>query len=130
MKTNIAQAGVEMVVKEISKHKEVKAVYLFGSYARGEHTSLSDIDICVITGYNLKKAVKEDILSNGSEKIDISIFSDLPITIKYKVFKEGIKLMDRDKNFLHDRIMSTLWEYFDFQPALRRFAKAVGVSYE
>lgn len=130
MKTDITQAGIERAVKEISKHKEVKAVYLFGSYARGEHTPFSDIDICVITDYNLKKAVKEDILSNGSEKLDISIFSDLPITIKYMVFKEGIKLLDRDKSFLHDRIMSTLWEYFDFKPALRKFAKAVGVSYE
>mgnify|MGYP003295200879 CR=1 FL=1 len=38
----------QVVVKESKKHKEIHAVYLFGSYARGEQTEESDVDLLIV----------------------------------------------------------------------------------
>ena len=57
MQASLKQA--KKVARDISKNKQVKAIYLFGSYARGTQTPLSDIDICVITEYNSKKIRQE-----------------------------------------------------------------------
>jgi len=37
------------IVKELSKISDVKAVILYGSFARGENTSRSDIDLLILT---------------------------------------------------------------------------------
>ena len=46
------------IVNELSKISDVKAVVLYGSFARGENTSRSDIDLLVIT---TKEKAQEEI---------------------------------------------------------------------
>jgi len=74
------------IVEELKKIEGVVGVYLFGSMATGKQKKYSDIDICVITR---DKTDKEDVLSYSGRNIDISIFHDLPLTVQFKVFKEG-----------------------------------------
>lgn len=45
---------IEALVKPIAKKYKVKAVYLFGSYARGEADENSDLDFLVFGGGNFK----------------------------------------------------------------------------
>ena len=56
------------IIDELKNIKEVGAIYLFGSYARGNIKPFSDIDICVVTERNISKEVEEEILSNSSKK--------------------------------------------------------------
>lgn len=76
---------IKKVVKELKKIKEVKAIYLFGSYAKGTEKPISDIDICVITEKNISRGKKEEIVSNSGRKIQISLFWDLPVFVRYNV---------------------------------------------
>ncbi|HID20342.1 MAG TPA: nucleotidyltransferase domain-containing protein [Methanophagales archaeon] len=65
---------IKLIMNELRSNDEVEAIYLFGSYGKGNAKPISDIDICVLTKRNISKRVKEEILSNSSKNIDISIF--------------------------------------------------------
>ncbi len=113
----------ENILTRLKKIPEVKAVYLFGSYANRKEKPISDIDICVITEREITKFKKLEIRSFSWKNVDISIFWDLPIAIKSKVLKEGVELFCRDDKFLNKVMVSTMKEYLDFDPILRKFTR-------
>jgi predicted nucleotidyltransferase len=45
---------IRNIVKPIAHKYNVQAIYLFGSYARGEATETSDLDFLVFGGENFK----------------------------------------------------------------------------
>jgi hypothetical protein len=61
-----------------------------------------------------------DLLSYGSRTIDVSIFSDLPVQIRFRVLREGRILFCTDPLALHRLTAATVREYLDFEPFLRR----------
>jgi len=111
---------IKLIMNELRSNDEVEAIYLFGSYAKGNAKPISDIDICVLTKRNIPKHVKEEILSNSSKNIDISIFWDLPPTIRFRVFKEGKLLYKRDEIALRRVKVDTLKSYLDTQQMIKR----------
>ena len=109
----------DKVIDELKKN-EVEAIYLFGSGVKGSVKPFSDIDICVLTDRDIPKKVKEEILSNSSKKIDISIFWDLPPMIQFRVLKEGKILYKKDDLTLQRVKADTLKSYLDVQPMIKR----------
>ena len=124
--------GIELakpVIDELAARNEVIALILFGSVARDQAREISDIDICIITEKAAPDPVKMDLLSYGSEKIDISIFYDLPLTIRFRVIREGKILSCRDTLALHAIMADTVREYLDVAPFIRRNCyRALGMS--
>lgn len=116
---------IKDVVNVLKSIREVEAIYLFGSRARGNITPLSDIDICVITRRHISKDIKEEILSNSSRKIDISIFWDLPPTIRFRVLKEGMLLYNKNKSLLHQIKVDTSRQYMDISPMIERHCSRI-----
>jgi len=110
---------IPKIVKEIGEIKGIKAVYLFGSYASGKFGPLSDIDLCVIGKFSEKE--KTEVYGFGSDNLDISVFDDLPVYIKFRVLREGKPLLVKDIEFLNRTKFKTLQEYLDFKPAINRF---------
>lgn len=113
----------EATVSQLKKMPEVEAVYLFGSYATGKEKPISDIDICVITEKSIQNSKKLEIMSYAGRTVEISLFHDLPISLKAKIFKEGLPLFQRNKPFLADVKLATMKEYLDFKPTLDRFTR-------
>lgn len=111
------------VVSRLKKMSDIKAIYLFGSYATGKEKPISDIDLCVITEKNILRSKKLDILSCAGKDVEISLFHDLPISLKAKVFREGKLLFCRDKRLLIDLKLAAMKEYLDFKPVLDRFTR-------
>jgi len=59
---------LKKIAKELSKIEDVKAVILYGSLARGEFTSRSDIDLFILTTDNkTRKEVQDEIIELESE---------------------------------------------------------------
>ena len=117
--------GIDKIIEPFKKDRDVISIYLFGSYARGREKPFSDIDICVIAA---KGADRDEILSHSSKKIDISIFHDLPLTMRFRVLKEGQLLFLRDELKMHRIIVATIKSYLDFKPhILRRTERVLGV---
>lgn len=117
---NSGKKAIEKVVDEIKKIKGVQAVVLFGSTARGEQKPISDVDICVLADKKISINAKDDIASFSSEKIDISIFWDLPASVRLKVLKEGKILFSRSEESFHSASVETVSEYLDFKHILDR----------
>ena len=118
-RTNM-ESCVKNVVAALRKTRAVKAVILFGSYARGEQKPLSDIDICVVTEQTISDALKANIASLASEKVELSFFWDLPPMVRYNVLRDGKMLLSRDREFMHDAVVATMSEYLDFQHIIKR----------
>jgi predicted nucleotidyltransferase len=103
---------------------------LFGSFAKKRETPISDIDICVI-GKRLKEREKAEIEGLGNEKVRIVFFEELPLPVRYRVFKEGKFLYLRDEAFINSLKAETMTYFLDFKPVLDRyFRKVYGWKYE
>ncbi len=116
---------IKLLVKELSTYPEIQAIYLFGSQATGKARPYSDVDICImlVTGTSEKK--QSEILSNGSEKVQLSSFDTLPLYIQYRVFKEGKVLFVRNKLEDHRLTVRTVLSYLDFKNLLERHVDGV-----
>src|SRR3989338_5649051 len=111
---------IEQTVHDLKKIKHVIAVILFGSYARGDQKPISDIDICVVTKRNISYDDKAEVGSYASRKIQISLFWDMPPSVRYAALKEGKLLFGRNEGFLHDATVQTMSEYLDFRHIIDR----------
>ena len=59
---------LKKIAKELSKIEDVKAVILYGSFARGEFTSRSDIDLLILTTDDkTQKEVEDKVIELESE---------------------------------------------------------------
>jgi len=59
---------LKKIAKELSKTKDVKAVILYGSLARGEFTSRSDVDLFILTTEDkTQKEIYDKIIELESE---------------------------------------------------------------
>lgn len=105
---------INEIIKKLSKFREVEAIYLFGSVARGNTHKLSDIDICVIE----KKGAEIIYFEEG---FDIVSFWNMPLAIRFRIFKEGKALFVRDKMYIDRVKINTLREYLDFKPLIDRY---------
>lgn len=80
----------------IQAHPKVVAVLLFGSWARGEPSPLSDVDIAVL----LQAPDRHDEAEIGSlysDQVDVVLFHRLPLYIQFEVLKTGQELFVRDE---------------------------------
>lgn len=121
IKTKIeGMKDIERIAKKIGKIKEVKAVYLFGSYARGDIHSESDVDLCVILRSDDDKSIYE-ALKYESDNVDITFFHMLPLPVRFRVFKEGKALVMKDRNFVDILKIATWKNYLDIKPLINKY---------
>lgn len=82
----------------------VLGVMLFGSWARGEASERSDIDICIIAPEAEDKAAlwREAISRLRDERYEVRIFELLPLYMKMAVIEEGVVLRSRDTLELYE----------------------------
>jgi uncharacterized protein len=117
--------NIKDLVKELKSNNQVEAIYLFGSQATGKARPYSDTDICVILTEGSPQKVRKEILSYSSPKIEISIFSELPLYIKYRIFKEGKPQFVKKKLNIHRLNVRTINNYLDFKNLLERHVNGV-----
>ncbi len=119
----LADSMDKTLIQALKNDHRVIAAYLFGSHGSPRQTPLSDIDICLFTRDLLPKT-KLELLSFGSEKIDISLFDTLPIYIKPEVFR-GKPLFVKDKLFVAEKFAISFRGYQDFKRYQRRYWSAL-----
>ena len=97
----------------VKKDKEIIAVLIFGSYARGEN--YRDIDICLVLSKkydNLTMSKKRLLYSSlAPEKIDIQVFQQLPIYIRKRILKEGKIVLCKNMDLFYDIAFAALREF-------------------
>ncbi len=103
----------DKLLKEINKDKQVMAVLLFGSLARGEKNK--DIDICLVLDKKYsplqmsRKKLKYSSLVKSD--YDIQIFQQLPLFIRKRIIGEGKIIYCADDDALYEVVFSTIKEF-------------------
>ena len=104
----------------LEKDERVKFAYLFGSAAREEQNSLSDIDIAVYLREDCDPAeAKLDLIGKlmerlGRGRVDLVILNTAPLPLVARVIRCRKVLADRDPFSRHRYESRILREYFDF----------------
>lgn len=92
--------------------------YLFGSYARGQVTPLSDVDVAVLLRDNDWRKLGElhgkiaKILGVLEDRVDVVDLSGASLALKLRVLRDGVKLVDRADNESELR-RDIVWRYPD-----------------
>lgn len=113
---------IKQTLFKLDKKKRIRFIILFGSVAEGRQTPLSDIDIAVYYEGNEDERFKFRVTASGnlSDKVDLQIFQDLPLTVKKEVIAGKI-LFYQDYQFLFDEVMKVIKEYEFFEKYLNEY---------
>ena len=109
-----------IVAPVFEKDEKVKFAYLFGSAAREEQSTLSDIDIAVYLTEGCDPAeAKLDIIGKlmaalGRGRFDLVILNTAPLPLAARVIHCCKILAERDPFSRHRYESRILREYFDF----------------
>ena len=127
---------IKKAVSEIKSKKQIVAFYLFGSYAAGRPTPLSDIDIAVLFDNTIKKdnlfdeklcLLVELSIIFGTDNLDLVILNEAPAGLGYRIIKNGKLLFLRNEakeQFICFKAR-LLDRYCDYRPVQDFFAKGI-----
>ena len=104
---------------------------VFGSSARGDALTSSDIDVALGFGEHKEPATRGlgAIVSRLEEvtgrSVDVVMLDGAPPGLAYRVFRDGKVVLVRDRVALVERKARAILEYLDFEPIERVCSEAV-----
>ena len=109
----------------LRSREDVQFAYLFGSYAKGKITPLSDVDIAVyLSGSNFSQKRLEiiggliEVLK--TDEIDLVILNTAPLPLKIRILRNRKLLVDRTPLVRHAFESTTMRVYLDFNKLEKR----------
>jgi uncharacterized protein len=105
------------------------AVYVFGSFARGE--DFSDLDIGILMGRDVMQPLEFELkLEAGLGKalrypVDVRILDSAPLSFQFAVVRDGRLVVDLEPNRRASFEGIVRKKYFDFSIFRRRYLKEV-----
>jgi predicted nucleotidyltransferase len=122
-------AALERVTGLARNDPAVLAVILFGSQARGEAESSSDVDVCLVLepGVPIDLSASRKRLDYRAEaNLELAIFQQLPLAVRSRVLREGRVLFAKDTDRLYELAIQTARAFERFRRHHRRYLDAVG----
>ena len=104
---------------------------VFGSSARGTAHAGSDIDVALGFARGRRPGAYEigAIVSRLEEaagrSVDIVVLDDAPPGLAYRVFRDGVTVLVRDRPALVERKARSILEYLDFRPVEEALSRGV-----
>jgi predicted nucleotidyltransferase len=121
---------LKSVVEDLfSQYDQIQIAYLYGSYAKGNQTEFSDIDIGIVLErefketslYFAKLASKIEKTFNYKINIDLVILNNATPRFLYQVIKNRKVFYFKDETFKDEFELKVLNSYFDIKPLLDKF---------
>ncbi|MGH7543458.1 MAG: type VII toxin-antitoxin system MntA family adenylyltransferase antitoxin [Gemmatimonadota bacterium] len=116
---------IELLAEAAGPRAEVAAAYVYGSVARGEATSLSDIDIALLFSEDAPESLRHDVIvqvASGlahtavGKELDVRDIEELPLVVQGRILTEGRLVRSNDDVRRVRFETSTRMRYFDFLP--------------
>lgn len=120
-KSESIEALLERIIAWAQEQEEIIAVYLYGSYAQGRTTPLSDIDIAVMTHPIEEQRtlwrLEDHWSSQWPSTVDFHVLNLTPLTFRYEVIANGRRLWAADSSIACQESL-ILRRYWDERPRL------------
>ena len=115
------------VKKHIFNNPHIPFAFIFGSYAEGRETPLSDIDIAIYfkeISEDEKIRIEHMILSLFDEQVNILRLEDEDIspTVRLRAV-DGIPIIINDEDFLNRFILSIIHKASESETLLKKFRR-------
>ncbi len=128
--------SIEKIILKKFEKTDVRLIYLFGSYAKGNHTSDSDVDIAVLSEKKLNSDeifnFKMELVDALGKKVDLIDLSNCNIIIAYQVVNKGKNILEKNKserlNYEY-RIAAKYLQYIDDVKVVKQKIKERGYVY-
>jgi hypothetical protein len=123
-------ARLPRVVEKLACDEAVEAIWLFGSRARGEADTLSDVDIAVLASPGLSSGELFDrqidwtttaVGELATDEVGVQILNRLPVAVRHSIIRDARLLWARTPEIAADFVAHTVKEYLDLQPYLARY---------
>ena len=104
---------------------------VFGSHARGTAHAGSDVDVALDFGRGRRPgayelgAIVSRLEAAADRNVDVVVLDDAPPGLAYRVFRDGVTVLVRDRSALVERKARAILEYLDFQPVEDALSKAL-----
>ncbi|MGH7312542.1 MAG: nucleotidyltransferase family protein [Candidatus Rokuibacteriota bacterium] len=122
----VTNRQLERLIARAREDPAVLAVVLFGSAARGEATSASDVDVCLVLNPDAAgEAGRLRLEYLAGVDLDVQVFQALPLYVRPRVLREGRVLLSKDDDRLYELAIKTAKAFEDFKPIYRRYLDAV-----
>jgi predicted nucleotidyltransferase len=127
----MATGQEKSVVDFLSKQEHVKLAYLFGSVAEGKKGKLSDVDLAVFLDESLSKPDRFNLQLKliyeltgimKTDKVDLVIMNDAPLSLNYEIIKANHPLLVEDEGKKIDFEHRILSRYLDRRYYEKRWA--------
>jgi uncharacterized protein len=120
--------AIARLVARAKSDPDVLAAILFGSRARGDASTTSDYDVCLVLAAPPRSDVEAghkrlDYLTPGD--LDVVLFHQLPLHVRSRVLKEGRVLFTRDEDALYAVAVRTARAFEGFRHIYRGYLDAV-----
>ncbi len=118
---------IPLLIKKLSIDGDIVAIYLFGSYAEGRQTPISDIDFAVLLNgdfppsrYFEKKLELLAMITSllKTDEVDLIILNHAPPALSYRILSKGRLIFEKEdgKGQRVNFQVRTYDRYFDFKP--------------
>src|SRR3990167_2270643 len=123
------QKITDQIVNYFAKKPEVAAVYLYGSYARGEARADSDIDLAVLVtdtrkykGFSIPQVIfSADLEKITGKKVEVQDLTACSVEFAHRVLSEGKLLTSNNEKERVNFQTSIVRKYFDLKPILDEY---------
>ena len=115
----------------LSEVPQVAFALIFGSRARGTAHADSDVDVALGFAHGRRPATHElgaivsRIEAAAGRTVDISVLEDAPPGLAYRVFRDGVAVLVRDRSALVERKTRAILDYLDYRPIEEALSRAV-----
>ncbi len=105
----------------LAEEPRIAYALLFGSSARGTAHAHSDVDIAIgTTGAALSPLELGDLIgkleSASGRTVDLTLLDEAPPGLAYRVFRDGITVLESDPDALATRKARAVLDYLDWKP--------------
>jgi predicted nucleotidyltransferase len=113
---------MEALRRVLAADPRIAYALLFGSGARGSVHPASDLDVAVglqpgaSFGILDIGALVSDLEQAAGRAVDLVILDEASPALAYRVFRDGIMVIERDHRAMADRKARAILEYLDFRP--------------
>lgn len=113
---------VDAIRAILDRDPRIAYALLFGSAARGTSHQESDLDVAIGFAAQVSfdsaetGALVADLEQATGRNVDLVFLHEAPPALAYRIFRDGVTVLDRDHRAFTERKVRAVLEYLDFRP--------------